>query len=352
MTRAGQWFLDSGIQEANGGVARYYLADAQQNKKISTEITGYTVSTLAYLHSLTGERVYLERAIAGAKFLTREAWRADLDTMPFETAPTDEGLLAYYFDAGIIVRGLLTAWRATGDDEFLAGARNVGRAMVRDYATGSAGEYHPIVQLPERTPLARDLRWSRQTACYQLKSALGWLELSEATGDSEFRALYHGVLDFSLRTYESFLPGHPERHKVMDRLHAFSYFLEGMMPCAAEPRVKAALADGIGKVAYWLREIGPEFARSDVYAQLLRARLYAACLGAVPLDSAAADWEAAQLAEFQHSSADPRIHGGFYFARRGNAWQPQVNPVSTGFALQALAMARTGAPAADWRLLI
>ena len=36
----------------------------------------------------------------------------------------------------------------------------------------------------------------------------------------------------------------------------------------------------------------------------------------------------------------PRIDGGFYFARRGASWQPHVNPVSTAFGLQALAMWR------------
>ena len=45
-------------------------------------------------------------------------------------------------------------WRATGDDEFLVAARNVGRSMARDYAD-RGGEYHPILRLPGREPLAR-----------------------------------------------------------------------------------------------------------------------------------------------------------------------------------------------------
>jgi glycosyltransferase involved in cell wall biosynthesis len=36
---AGEWFLNSGIQESNGGVARYYFSDRQQNAPLTTEIT-------------------------------------------------------------------------------------------------------------------------------------------------------------------------------------------------------------------------------------------------------------------------------------------------------------------------
>jgi hypothetical protein len=124
----------------------------------------------------------------------------------------------------------------------------------------------------------------------------------------------------------------------MDRLHAYGYFLEGMLPCATDPRCIQATREGIARMAGWLREIGPVFARSDVYAQLLRARLFADWNGVEPLDHDAASFEAAQLAAFQCSSEDPRIDGGFWFGRKDGAWLPYVNPVSAGFALQALAM--------------
>jgi hypothetical protein len=54
-------------------------------------------------------------------------------------------------------------------------------------------------------------------------------------------------------------------------------------------------------------------------------------------------------------SDDPRIDGGFYFGRKAGAWLPHVNPVSTAFAAQALALferyRETQAPA-DWVQLI
>ena len=89
-----------------------------------------------------------------------------------------------------------------------------------------------------------------------------------------------------------------------------------------------------------MREISPGFERSDVCAQILRARLYAGSLGAVPLDREAAEEEARRAASYQVRGADRRAEGGFWFGRRNGELVPHVNPVSTAFCLQALAMWR------------
>lgn len=346
--RAGRWFLRSGIQDALGGVARYYRSDLRRNNPVSTEITGYAASTLVFLHQVTGEREYLDRAVLAARFLARTAWNTTLDTIPFEYGPLPNGSgpMTFFFDSGIIVRGLLAVWRVTGEAMLLDAAARCGRAMARDFAAG-AGEFHPILVLPEKSPAPRDDRWSRSTGCYQLKSAMAWRDLFEATGEAQFDEHYRRVLDFSLRTWGGFLPGNPDPHRVMDRLHAFSYFLEGMLPCADECR--AAICGALDRVAGYLHRIAPSFARSDVYAQVLRMRIYADWAGVVPLDRQAAGAEAAALHEFQCAGDDPRIDGGFWFGRKHGAWMPYVNPVSAGFALQALELWRShqsgGAPA-------
>jgi hypothetical protein len=332
--RAGKWLVQSGIQEPNGGVARYYRADSNRNLPVSTEITGYAVSTLVYLHSLTGEEQYLERARAGACFLTQLYRNCGQSAMPFEAGSGE----TYFFDCGIIVRGLLAAWRATGEEHFLDSAVCLGKQMAVDFLSPHA-DFHPVLRLPEKSATPRDaLRWSQSAGCYQLKSAMAWWDLAEATGDAAFREPYERVLEYSLLTHCQFLPGHPDPLKVMDRLHAYCYFLEGMLACAADSRCAAIFPDGIQRVAHYLNQISPEFERSDVLAQLLRVRLYAGSLGVAPLDTVAAEREASRLAEFQAASDDPRIDGGFYFGRRQGAWLPHINPVSTGFALQALAL--------------
>ena len=141
---------------------------------------------------------------------------------------------------------------------------------------------------------------------------------------------FERVLEQSLATYRDFLPGHSERDKVMDRLHAFCYFLEGLLARAGDSECAAALAEGIDMVAHHLRDVAPEFARSDVFAQLLRARVYAAWFGAAPLERACGEWEAAQLATFQNTD------GGYWFGVKAGERLPFLNPVSTAFAAQAL----------------
>ncbi len=350
ISRAGEWFLRSGIQTPEGGVSRYYRADLERNQPVSTEITGYAVSALVYLHSLTKDTRYLGSAEAAARFLTRAAWDSKGQTMPFEL-----GGPAYFFDCGIIVRGLLSAWRATGVEEFLEVATTVGRTMAADFASEN-GDFHPVLDLPAKRPAPRDgLRWSQSAGCYQLKAAMAWYDLTEATGDASFRAHYDRVLGYSLRSWCGFLPGHPDSHKVMDRLHAFAYFLEGLLPAAADPQCAAALCRGIRRISEHLERIAPEFERSDVYAQLLRIRLYADWAGIAPLDIEAARREASRLALFQLADSDPRIDGGFTFGVKHGSVLPYVNPVSTAFALQALALwdaVRNGGAQAHRHLLI
>jgi hypothetical protein len=323
--RAGEWFLKSGIQDPDGGVARYYRLETGRNLAASTEITAYAASTFVFL----GGDEMLERAQAAARYLMR-AWHAESGAMPFEVDPAE---FTYFFDCGIVVRGLLAVWRASGDESLLECACAVSDSMAQDFR-GEAGDFHPVLSLPDKCPVDRDaLRWSRSHGCYQLKAGMAWWELWEATGRPCYRERYEALREQSLQDAPEFLPGHSDPRKVVDRLHAFAYFLEGLLPMPC-----AALGDGIDRMAGLLRELAPEFERSDVYAQLLRVRLYADASGAVPLDRAAAHWEAERLLEFTAASDDPRIDGGFYFGRAGSQWEPYINPVSAAFALQALAI--------------
>jgi hypothetical protein len=331
LERAGCWFLHSGIQESEGGVARYHYSDSGQNAVVSNEITGYAISAFVYLHSISGETAYIEAASRAARYLCRQA-RGEGSTLPFEPGSNR----AYFFDTGIIVRGLAAAWRATGDDEFLARAREAALSLASNFL--GDGVFHPVILLPGKQPLAYEPRWSHSPGCYQLKAALAWREVAEEEGAK----LYESVLAYSLATHESYLTAQPDRETQMDRLHPYCYFLEGLLPMAERGEVRAALATGLARAATLYREIAPVFERSDVAAQLLRVRLIAHHLGAVPLDEAAACEEASRAAFYQDvgDHSDPRLSGGFFFGGKAGALLPFSNPVSTAFCLQALELWR------------
>jgi hypothetical protein len=339
LEHAGCWFLHSGIQEHDGGVARFYRSDAAANAAVSTEITGYVASALAYLHLRTGKQEYLDAAVRAARYLTDQAWDATASTFPFEPG-SDR---AYFFDIGIIVRGLMAVWRATGVEEFRARAQEAALSLAFDFL--GDGMYHPVISLPEKQPLPEEPRWSRQPGCYQLKSALAW---RDAGGEHGTR-IFESALAQALAGHSLFLSAESDREKIMDRLHAYCYFLEALLFTADRKDARAALSSGIARAETLLREIAPVFERSDVNAQLLRVRLIAHHLGAVPLDHAAASEEAARIASFQETkSADPRVRGGFWFGRKGAQVLPFSNPVSTAFCLQALALWQDH-QAGEWR---
>jgi hypothetical protein len=332
--RAVRWFLESGIQQPSGGVARYYHAGTCKFQAVSTEITGYAAAALACLHRLTGDAGCLQAALRAGRFLTRVAWDSALETIPYECRPENDSRRppAYFFDAGIIARGLRALSRATGDREFLDTAAACRRSMAQDFR-GPSG-YHAVLSLPDKQPLPGDGRWSRGPGCYQLKSALAWLE----SGEDRYTSLYEFVLADALRTHSSFLEAEPERDRVMDRLHAYCYFLEGLLPRATRSDCAPVLRAGIARVGELLREIAPAFARSDVYAQLLRLRIYAAAFEVAPLDAGLAQEEAAMLRTFQFGGSDPRLYGAIAFGRRAAQLAPFANPVSTAFSFQALEM--------------
>ena len=222
-----------------------------------------------------------------------------------------------------------------GRFEYLRVAREIGLAMGRDFRAGG-GRLHPILALPSKRAWPYEKRWSREPGCFQLKSALGWDGLAALYPGEAFSAWFEEALEYSLSTHLAFLPGEDDPLRVMDRLHAYCYFLEALQARGGRADVRAAMAIGIDRVAGYLREIGPRFERSDVCAQLLRARLLADASGAVRLDRAAAEEEAARCLRHQCRGGAPMVDGGYRFGTRDGAGMPFMNPVSTAFCMQAV----------------
>jgi hypothetical protein len=337
LARAGHWFLNSGIQEPSGGFARFYRSDITKNLPVSTEISAYAAKALVFLYRTTKNAVYLDAARRTTGFLVDRVWDESLRIFPYEhPSPTaDSRHLAYFFDSGIIIRSLVAVWQETREDRLLEVATAAAHGMS---AFWTGRDYHPILTLPDKAPLPRTAQWSTAPGCYQAKSALAWWELGAITGDEKLKQYYLDAIEAGIHTCRGFLAGANERLKIMDRLHAYCYFLEALSPLLARPDCVKTYAAVLAEAARFLRELAPEFVRSDVYAQILRARVRAS--HALPLDITAVREEAAALVGFQAESDDPRIDGGFLFGKRGGVMSPHVNPVSTTFAIQALEMWR------------
>lgn len=333
--------LESGIQAPDGGVARYRLTDSGENLPASTEITGYAVAGFCHLFEVSGDEAYLAAARRSGDYLVHKAWDPASSAMPFEIHRGAR--YSYFFDCGIIIRGLLWLYRLTSDEIYLARARDIGRAMERDFRALKG--FHPIVLLPCKSPEEYGMWWSRLPGAFQLKAALGWLDLGETLGDDHFTGLYEQVLEFSLTHYSETLDNETEELKKMDRLHAWSYFLEGLQPVKSREPIRYLLRAALAHGEQLREKLAPGFLRSDVCAQLLRVRLLD---GGLPSEG-----EQIRIESFQYQSEDLSLDGGFGFGRRNGVMTPHVNPVSTVFCLQALDYAAgNGISSADWRKLI
>ncbi len=337
LASAGHWFLSSGIQEPSGGFARFYRSEITQNLPVSTEISAYVAKALLFLFQTTGDSQYLDAALKTTRFLVDQTWDAEQKMFPYEhPSPTaDSRRLSFFFDSGIIIRCLVAMWKQVGEQKLLDVAVEASHGMS---AFWTGRDYTAILTLPEKEPLPRTAQWSTGTGCYQAKAALAWWEVAEITGDAKLRQQYLDVIESGIHTYRGFLAGANERLKVVDRLHAYCYFLEALSPLLDRADCVAAYRAVVEEAGRYLRELAPEFSRSDVYAQLMRARVRASHV--IPVDRAAAREEATALAGFQSHSPDPRFNGGFLFGQRGGVMSPHVNPVSTSFAIQALEMWR------------
>jgi hypothetical protein len=344
--------LVSGIQLESGGVARYYLSDVKQNKPVSTEVTAYCVAGFLLLHERTGETRYFDAALKAAHYLSDLAWDSQSSSIPFECE--DGPKYGYFFDTGIIVRGLVSMWRKCEQKRILSIALECADFMADCFFVG--GDYSPVITLPDKRRLDYEYcSWSLSPGCYQLKASLAWRELGEITLEERYSRLYDSMLNRCLQTYASFLPGSEDDGRVMDRLHAYAYFLEGLLPSIDKPGCRQALREGIVWLDGYARKIQPKFLRSDVRAQLLRIRLFADQARVLPVDVHAIEEEAAEIRSFQSHDTDSALNGGFWFGKKVGKIEPFMNPVSTLFCFQALDMwerYQEGERDWDWRRLI
>ncbi len=351
-----RWLLTSGIQDEQGGVARFYRSDTREYQGISPEITAYYISTLAK-SEIDDDGAILERALKSGRFLMENVFDHSSELFPYELSDpkNPSAQQAFFFDCGIIVRSLLHLWQVTNEPGLLDCAERSGVALQTRLSRVD-GSFFPIYDLSTGEALSGTGNWSLKAEVYQLKVGLSFLELMEATGNREFESSMRSLLHWSLKRHEGFLPGDEDPEAIMDRMHAYCYFLEGLLPVAAEDMAASqALQHGILRVENLMDDLSRDYERCDVVAQTLRLRLYADRMGMMELDFPRAESEAAALEGFQLQSTDPNVDGGFAYARRGGQLTPELSPSTTAFAIQALNMweqAEEGAFREPWQVLI
>jgi UDP-N-acetylglucosamine 2-epimerase (non-hydrolysing) len=374
------WLLTSGIQDRsrnsaqNGGVYCWYDEKEERYPFIYSEITGYYLSFCAYLHvhatdpqtstaALTSARLAADWLINSAYdqnfslMLTR--YYLDSREAELSSAYSFKESLAYSFDNGMIVNGLVNLYKVTGDNRYLDMAKRIASSLI-DRMQTSDGLFSATFSLKEKKPLD-DLRvWSRHPGSHHVKLAIGFLELYKITGDDKFLTSATRIRDAALHYQHD-----NGRFEVFGRerdtyTHYHLYSIEGLLyialtnpenknghrPLDAAYRAFSWLLQkqfithtgGIASSYFNHQTVGNETA--DILAQTVRLGALFKSLGLLtPRQEQQVHSVVSRLLQFQAQSAQPSVAGGFYygFGEHGEII-PHVNSWASMFAAQALDM--------------
>jgi len=334
------WLLGSGIQDESGGVSREYDAETRRYGPLSAESTAWFI--LALLESARPvEDVQRERALQAGQFLLEKAFDLSVDLfVELPTArnghngagarngqPTEAGFLG----SGVIIRALAALHRVTNDQAFLSCAQSCARALQTRMSRVD-GSYFTHFDITRQEPFE-----AGPVGVEQLRVGAALRDLAEAGGGYEFEAPAEMMTRWALGLHETMAP---DAYGSTDPLKAavrYARFLEGLLPSAARGGLDGqVLQSGITRIERVLEENPDAAGRVVPLAQVLRLRLYADVFGVAELDYGQAEREAAELAELQCQTTDPRLDGAFAFRRASG--ETIVTAEAVAVAVQALSM--------------
>lgn len=347
---AADWILDSGIQSDEGGFYAWYDLEKQSYSFLYSEITGYAITTLLFLHKTRNDERCLEKAIKAATWINSQASCASgaVRTRLYEDDDQADsqysfcGDNVFSFDMGMVLYGMINLYKATGDETYLESSQRMADFLLGNMRKED-GSFYPICSAETLLKQESFDKWSNQSNSFHAKICLGLVDLYDITRESSYIDAVNRICDFALSRQEAcgrFVTNqedgtthlHPHCYSAEGLLYAGGYMNSDKFINAAE-RATAWIYDNVteGKIDE-LYDPGPDcfndFQRSDVLAQSLR-------LGAVfGADTGKMEGLRSYLLKHQYLGDHDGQTGGFFYCKKGK----DLNSWCTMFGLQALAM--------------
>ncbi|MDV2502410.1 MAG: hypothetical protein RX318_00435 [bacterium] len=353
-----QWLMGSGIQNDNsnlhleGGINAWYDCIEKQYSFVYPEATGYGITTLVYLYKILNDSIFLEKAKLAANWLIEHAWDDSTGHFPYKYDLGSNSFipLAYAFDEGMILNGLVNLYRETGDRRY---EETVNRGAYRLIETWQRddGAFTPLRSLTAGDTLDKLRKWSRQPGSFLAKNVIGLLNWHSVINDPILLERAIKACEWALRFQdeEGFFVTSTYDHST--HLHAHCYSAEGLWVAgkllgeekyldAAAKATKWALDNqlpngGIPRIYRNGQFISAE--RTDIIAQTVRLGVLMISEGALA-ETYLKNIERAleQLLTFQRLEGPPEEKGGFVFGFQSEGLLAEhVNSCCTLFALQA-----------------
>lgn len=346
------WLLNSGIQSQEGGFYAWQNMEDNSLSYLYSEITGYAITTMCFLYSITKDNAYINSAKRAAQWIMQDALDQSGGVLTRKYVKDPVGHYSfergniYSFDCAMVAFGLLKLYKITGDAACLKCAEKI-IGFLNDKMLKSDGLYYPIFDTRSALVQEDGKKWSTQSGSFHCKLALSLCELADIKNDPSYNVKAKRLIDSSISCFykkERFVTNALDDTSHM---HPHSYALEGMLYYAYK-RKDDGYKDIIEKAFNWVVGLQdknggfptqifgdgkPDIAgqRSDIQAQILRISYFIkSCLNRERLLE--------RMLELQNVSWDYK--GGFIFgADKDGSFKKHSNAWCSMFALQALYLA-------------
>ena len=335
--------------ENYGGVYSFYDESKKKYSFLYPEITGYSASTLSFLHEISPDSKLDELAKANTTWLINIFQQFDSIVQGISSDKKRQKF-AYTFDAAICAKGLLDYYKINNSSELLDAAKSLLTWIVP--AINNDGTVLPYKNLESNSFEEDSDVWYRKKGNLHIKISIPFVQMYELTRDEFFLNIAKKLCN----TYPKYVQknGSLSMHENTDEinLHTLSYALEGLLFSYASTGSNQYLEccmnclnwcskqiDTDGSINLWFNS---KHSSKSIYpiAQIVRLMLLVDSIDKTNHYSA----NVKKLIEFiyslQANNLDPKINGGFYeeFYKTIFGWKKRkkLNSWGSMFAIQAL----------------
>ena len=344
-----QLIVSEPYNENYGGVYSFYDENEKKYSFLYPEITGYSASTLSFLHEISPDSKLDNLAKANTAWLIKIFQKFDSIVQGI-SSDKNRQKFAYTFDAAICAKGLLDYYKINKSSELLDAAKSLLTWIVP--AINNDGTVLPYKNLELNNFEEDSDVWYRKKGNLHIKISIPFVQMYELTKDESFLNIAKKLCN----TYTKYVQrdGSLSMHENTNEinLHTLSYALEGLLFSYASTSSKQYLECCINCLNWCSKQIktdgsinlwfNSKHSSKSIYpiAQIVRLMLLVDSINKTNYYSE----NIKKLTEFMYSlqakSLDPKINGGFYeeFYKTIFGWKKRkkLNSWGSMFAIQAL----------------
>lgn len=359
------WFLNSGIQNIQKGKDTYGSFNSWfdiKNNKFSfaySEITGYGITTLLYLYSLSEGKsnILLDRAKIAADWLMKKAFNQEVGGIrcryDFDLKKFSERICS--FDNAMCLNAFVNLFKQTGDKKYLNFSIKIANWILRMQKKNDS--FYTRFFTDNNTLEETGDKWSKQSGSFHAKIAIGLLNLGLLLGEGKYINRVKRICDFALKFQKDDGRFITDVNTKGTFLHPACYTAEGLLTAAivlkdkkyinaVKKFVKWILKNKLetnGFPAYFLDGNFIPVESPEINSQVLRLCLILNSASGKILSRDVLDFCIKRLLKYQCQIKSKKTYGGFYsgeawFYKEKNLFKEHVNSWVTMFILQVLFM--------------